>query len=132
MTAAGATNSPLGYGNNDPAIMPGINAQAGETYALLLNFLWVNPLNYDGYSINFNGSAVLNNTGGTPPSYYVDACSPDQPIIIVTNSPVNCSSIQPSDFSMNNGTITSNLPEILLLPRTNFKYQIQACIAIHC
>ncbi|HNL07325.1 MAG TPA: hypothetical protein PKH93_07115, partial [Chitinophagales bacterium] len=110
LTPNNATTGNLSYGNGQPSMMPGLVVQAGHTYALLINVLLPNPFSYDGYTINFNGSAQINNNGGTPPSFDVVGCSTDQPLIAVMGAPVACNSIQASDFSMNGGTITSVVP----------------------
>lgn len=59
MTASTVAAGNLNYGDYSSHLMPGINAVAGQTFALWTNNLWLNPFTFSGYNINFSGSATL-------------------------------------------------------------------------
>jgi hypothetical protein len=87
MTASTVAAGNLNYGDSQPPIMPGINAVAGQTFALWTNNLWLNPFTFSGYNINFSGSATLVGSASPPPTITVEACNIGQPIIVYTSAP---------------------------------------------
>ncbi|MBK8471968.1 MAG: hypothetical protein IPL33_07240 [Sphingobacteriales bacterium] len=100
-------NTPLGEGSGGSAFMPGIDVQVGHTYALMLNWLWINPFSYDGFDLQFTGTAQVVTTSSPAPTFSIASCNPGQPLLLQCSAPMDCATIGTLDFSMSGATITN-------------------------
>lgn len=98
-SATQLNNPQISWGASQAAIMPGLNVQAGQTYALLIdNF----TQDASGYTLSFSGSAqIFDNTTpqfANPPTINCQNGS----IVITFNEPIKCSTIAAngSDFQL--------------------------------
>lgn len=107
LNPATTVNAPLGVGSGGSAFMPGLDVQAGHTYALMLNWLFINPFTYDGFDIQFSGTADVVTSTSPAPTFTVASCNPGQPLLLQCNAPMDCATIASLDFTMPGATITN-------------------------